>query len=521
LLLLLVAPLLSGQEDIVLDGRDGWRALSESRNIEIERGFRGRPELRLGDRAYMADEDTDLLLSFEPSTGGVQDRAGNYRVLAAPQRVTARARVGRGSAGFDAQGERALVLEPGANALFAPGATPRDFSLEFWLYPVGSGDGAEVLRWEGVLGDFDTGRPQSFRVLLQDRRLIWTFENLFQGPNAERSRIELAGRDLLVPREWQHHLLRYRADIGLLEYLVDGRVQDVTHATATGREGGDGYLPLIGSRSPRRVTIGGELDGFMDELRISRRFVDNPNLNPDTPDPGFAVLGPIDLEQAGSLVNGISAQVEEPGRSEVRLFYRTANTNTVPTAMGLSDLPWRPLPVPEGRRADLGNAAGGAAVDDGDAGDAEAESGDRGGSLRPPVEARYLWLRAELYPGEPGDVSPRVRRFAVNYTPNEPPPAPRGVRAEAEDGAVSVSWSPVRGDDVRGYLVYYGRASGEYLGTESDRGPSPIDVGDQTQLRIGGLANGVLYYFVVAAYDQSTRDLLFSREVLARPTRVR
>ena len=517
-LLVLLAVLSGGglhaQEQVVLDGRDGWRALSEASNIEIARGFRGRAELRLGDRAYAPDADTDLLLSFEPSAAlgaegatafgaraSARDRAGNYRIVSAPRLVTARSRVGRGSAGFVAGSDDELVLEPRSTAILAPGSTPGDFSLEFWLYPVGSGEASRILRWEGVLGSFNPGRPQAFHADIQDRRLVWTFENVFQDPEGARSRIELSGRDLLVPRQWQHHLLRYRADIGLIEYLLDGRVQDVTHATATRREGGDVYLPVVGARSPRRLTIGTEFDGFIDELRFSRRFVTEPNLNPDTPEPGFAVLGPIDLDQAGSLVNSIRAEVEEPGRSEVRLFYRTANTNSVAEAAAMSDLAWEPLG---------GSVAGEAAGED-----------DRGGELRPPVEARYVWLRAELYPGEPGDVSPRVRRFTVNYTPNEPPPAPRGVRVRTDDGAVVLSWNPVRGDDVRGYQVYYGRASGEYLGTQAELGPSPIDVGNQTQVRLEGLAGGVLHYFVVAAYDQSTRDLLFSREVPARPMRNR
>jgi hypothetical protein len=426
------------------------------------------------------ERDTDLLLSFEPQTDG--DRAGNYAVQRSGERAGQRARVGEGAAAFSATGG-GMVLEPRPGTLLAPGSSPGDFSVEFWLLPVSANNGEVVLRWEGILGDVVSGRPQSIRVAIHNRRLVWTFENVFQTPEGQRFTATLSGRDLLVPRHWQHHLLRYRADIGLIEYLVDGRVQDVTHTTSSGGEEGDVFVPLIGSRSPRRVEIGSAFSGLMDELRITRRFVTDPNLTPETPDPGHVVFGPIDLGQAGSLLSSVSGSVHVPGRSDVRLYYRIADSDLM--------------------------------------GDGQWVHFERAEKILPPASGRYVWLRAELYPGEPGDPSPQVRRLEIAYEPNDPPPPPRGVTATPGDGRVTLSWNPVRGDTVQGYRVYYGTRSGEYLGTAASQGSSPIDVGSDTGLTIRGLENGRLYYFAVAAYDESMRSLLYSREVVARPTRTR
>lgn len=504
LLLPAVTPSLgAAEEELVVDGSSAWEPILRRDNVILEPGFRGLPELRLGDRSYRVEGDTDLLMSFEPAAPG--ELTGNYRLLTTPRTVGRRPRVGRGAAGFAAGTDAAtapaatpLRLEPQPDALFFPGSAPGSFSIEFWLLPVAPSDGEGVLEWEGILGSISPGRTQSVRAVIRNRRLHWSLENLFQTPDASELTIELTGRDLLIPRRWQHHLIRYRGDIGLLEYLVDGRVQDAVHATSSGGEEGDVYTPIIGSRSPRRLIIGGSFNGLLDELRMSRRFVTDPILAPDTPDPGSVVLGPLDMGEGGSLLQELRADIHEPGLSEARLSFRVTSDNI------LRDGGWRPFPSV----AAAGSSAPEAVL-----------SGP--GMLEEAVVGRYVWIRAELYPGEMGDPSPRLRRFTLRYTPNEPPPAPRGVRVEAGDGEVRLSWNEVLGDDVSGYRVYYGRSSGEYLGTTAAQGPSPIDVGDSTGVTIRGLRNGSLYYFAVAAYDEAVSNLLYSREVVARPTRMR
>jgi hypothetical protein len=100
---------------------------------------------------------------------------------------------------------------------------------------------------------------------------------------------------------------------------------------------------------------------------------------------------------------------------------------------------------------------------------------------------------------------------------------PAGISVLARDGAVELNWRNSPDRDTEGYLVYYGRARGEYFGEDAAQGASPIDAGKQNSLRIEGLENGTLYYFAVAAYDRREAGAFhageFSREVSARPLR--
>jgi hypothetical protein len=110
-----------------------------------------------------------------------------------------------------------------------------------------------------------------------------------------------------------------------------------------------------------------------------------------------------------------------------------------------------------------------------------------------------------------------VEEFRITYLPDEAPLPPAVVTAAAGDGAVTLSWKSSADFDTAGYLIYYGTSRGEYFGNCAILGESPIDAGKRTSLRIEGLENGVLYYFVVAAYDRPQHAGEFSREVTARP----
>lgn len=60
-------------------------------------------------------------------------------------------------------------------------------------------------------------------------------------------------------------------------------------------------------------------------------------------------------------------------------------------------------------------------------------------------------------------------------------------------------------DDLSGYKVYYGTASGVYT--------SSVDVGKVTSTIIDGLESGVTYSFSITAYDSSGNESDFSTEV--------
>ncbi len=74
----------------------------------------------------------------------------------------------------------------------------------------------------------------------------------------------------------------------------------------------------------------------------------------------------------------------------------------------------------------------------------------------------------------------------------------------------TVSWDPNTENDLSGYKIYYGPSSINY--------DNVIDVGNTTSFTINGLVAGVIYFFVVTAYDFSGNESGFSKEVNFTPT---
>ena len=96
-----------------------------------------------------------------------------------------------------------------------------------------------------------------------------------------------------------------------------------------------------------------------------------------------------------------------------------------------------------------------------------------------------------------------------------PPLPPTQLAAIALDGAVQLRWKNSPDQNTRGYLVYYGTVSDDYLDKDAILEFSPIDAGKKNIIYIDGLKNGTLYYFRVAAYTSHVGEL--SREVRSRP----
>jgi hypothetical protein len=290
----------------------------------------------------------------------------------------------------------------------------------------------------------------------------------------------------MVPGDWHHHLLRYDSRIGLLEYLMDGVPEAVAYTTDSGRERGAVLLPSIGDAGPGQVKVGAGFTGFVDELRISRAFVEEPNLDRYSSDLGVFVSRTFDLGFTGTRLKRINAVYRAPGDSAVYFYYRMTDRPDADT----SGVPWT-----------------------------QFEAGqplDRA----PPSRGRYLQVMIELYPDGSRRQTPEVSELRLVYEQDLPPAPPTGLYAEAGDGRVSLYWSSVNEEDVAGYLVYYGSQPGSYHGRDSDLGPSPIDVGRVTNVEVTGLTNSRLYYFALVAYDGTDppHRSLFSRELSARPS---
>ncbi len=469
----------------MLGREDGWRDFPAPENLVLRPGMWNTQDFFLREDEYApAAGRTDLLAHFNRE--GEDEATGNYRLQPGRALIVPEGRLlGEAGAGFN--GERqGIELAPQAGALFARGTRWGDFSIEFWLRPSLANDGEEVLAWSGSRWREGRLKPQELRCTVRARRLVWEFVNFFaagEGSTAEgiEPLLRLEGISPLLPRSWRHHLLRFDSGTGLLEYQVDGVPEAVVHA----RAGADGppLSPYTGEADSAPLYLGRGYTGFLDELRISRAFVEEPVLARYDGRSGVAASVPLDLGYTGTRLKRIEAVYAAQSDSDVFFYYRLADR----LSSDQLDGDWVQF---------------------------------RPGVELPQARGRYLQLRVELFPDGRRSLSPRLSELRVVYEQDLPPAAPAGVQAVAGNARVRLRWSPVREEDVRGYLVFYGTSPGNYHGTGAHRGPSPIDVGPATELDLEGLENGRLYYFTVVCYDSTEppHRSAFSREVSARPS---
>jgi hypothetical protein len=380
-------------------------------------------------------------------------------------------------------------------------------------------NGEQVLAWTSSKPDGRGGRiTQRIECEAVKNRLQWTFLDLFSSADGTGGKTVSLTGSVVLPRAWSHHLIRFNADLGLLEYLVDGRLEALDYTTSSGREGGNVYVPVIGEAG--RFILGGRLAGIIDEFRIYSLYLESPKLakypleggriESRTLDLGGRRSRVLKIEALGGWISGghnsrslpenvyaENTSLRFADHSEIQVFVRANDT-----PYNWNDIPWVPVEL----GADLS---------------ANLSGGDLSG--------RYLQVAAAFYPSGDGETTPYLDELRISYRTAEPPQPPAQLSAIARNGAVELSWKASPGRDVGGYLIYYGTSSGEYFGDHAILGgtavlpvvKSPVNVGNRTAVRIEGLKNGTLYYFAVAAYSAADGEWpepgVFSREAAARP----
>lgn len=472
----------------------GWEYLATDSlsNVLLVPGFRGAQDIVIVPESYRMGPNTDLLLSFDD---GISHQGAGYSMVASSGTIT-EATVARGTGAFAVDGEAAgMILRAAPGALFGAGNVWGDTTIEFWLYPSAATDGEVILSWEGSRVVEGGTEPQSIYVDIAGQRLRWSFGGVFGSPEADGSLafqdLSISGIRRLIPDTWQHHLFRFDAESGLMEYLVDGVPEAVRYATPSGREGGEIFTAALGAGGRELLRIAPDFRGIIDDLRISRDFV---VWDPSAATPhqrfvgtrGVAELRGVPLGVRGGRVGSIDVGTRGSPGSEVWTYYRMQDLSGAPGGE------WLPF-----------------------------ESGEM---LSPEARGRFVDIRLELYPDVQADESPRVTDIAIVYEPDEAPVPPQRVVADPESGGVRLSWSPTYEEDVAGYLVFYGTRPGSYFGRDAVvsggvEGDSPIDVGMTREVLVTGLEPGRMYFFAVAAYDElgRTRPGVLSSEVSARP----
>jgi len=479
------------QRELNAGFHDNWSIISSFSHTRLQQGKEGFLDIELEYSRYEPDSTaTDILLHFEKMP--FSDSAGKYSVTSpGTSSLVRQGRIGE-SAVFFPPDSGGIILKPresvsrhGAAQLFQPGRLWKDFTIEFWLQPKYLEGGETILRWNGQRETPDGVQQQLLKCFVQDRRIVWYFNNFFLHPDSRPASYSFTGQTNLVPGKWSHHLLRFDADTGMLEYQLNGTPESIMYITSDSSPGSTVLLPYIGKRSSSQFTLAEDYAGMMDEFRFSSIFVEQPLFQRHPIEGGEVIFGPIPLEELGSEILSIDLDTDEPPGSSIFSYYRTADRRY---DFALEDPQWIPF--------------------------------SPGESFDPEPSGSYLQIKCVLYPDGTGMMGPKISHLKVRYRPNLPPPAPVGFMAVPGDGKVKLSWKLVNQQDLGGYLIFYGLSSGVYRGQDSDKGPSPIDVGLSTEFELTSLKNGTLYFFTVAAYDTQGVEHRgnLSRELSARPS---
>jgi len=501
-----------GESTVSFGGESTWRTAETRNNITEAASVRPYPVLVLSSAAnrlygYSApsgvsgnyinlnEGSADLAISFDERQPGLyRDSAGNYRVTAhsgieAVDR--SRARSGAGAVLFGAS-DAVVSIEPQSrNALFSAGNRIGDFTIEFWLFPLNMENGERIVSWFSGI--------KNIQCYVSRNRLQWSFTDFFTSTNgSSHINIEFSGNVPVVPRVWSHHLLRFDAVTGMIEYLVDGVSEAICYATRSGRESGEVYTPIPARGS---FLLGENFTGLIDEFKIHSMFANRVSFQ-RYPSGGRMETRPIDLGSAvnmvrvnvtggrtGVLRNSVVNEFRNNGNflfsddSQAVFFIRACENPYL-----INNVRWTSFTP----GADI--------------------TGIRG---------RYVQIAADFYPSADGEVSPYLEQFQIVFLPSLAPLPPQNLTAIAVDGGVQLRWrhSP---NNTSGYLVYYSSVRGDLFGEGAVCGPSPVDAGYVNSFMVEGLQNGTLYYFKVAAYERVTGDAQdnigeFSAEATSRP----
>jgi hypothetical protein len=519
-----------GEKTFSLGGEQSWKFADSRIGVTEVRSVRPYPVLVLssatgvsaavysaamgvsGNYFPLTQSALDFSLSLDEKSAALfRDSTGHYSVavssnVEALDRRFARAGTGAALFGGDnlSGGNNPLVIKPqDANALFAPGNRIRDFTIEFWLYPLNLENGEQILSWTASKPANRNYLAQKITCTALRNRLQWSFVNFFASSNnSSHINIEFSGDSFVVPKKWSHHLIRFDAATGMIEYLVDGNSETIVYATSSGRESSEVFTPVAGNIGA--FVIGERFKGMMDEFKIHRVCAGRSSIQKYAPAGGRAETTHIDLGGINSAVvrvdvtggrtsinaTKISNEFRENGRfcfsddSEMSFFIRAGEN-----PWRLNEIKWTAFTP--------------------------------GSNIPETIKGRYVQIAVDFYPSADGETTPYLDEVRIVYQPNEPPLPPSNFTAMAVDGGVLLRWKQSPVASTAGYLVYYSSVRGELFGNDAALGASPIDAGKVTSLEIDGLKNGTLYYFRVAAYDMADDSGHnigeFSREVTARP----
>ena len=399
-LLLLASPLFALEKSIELGKANLWGEMQAMEGVTAVPGRWGFQDLALTSAEYAPDASTELLLHFDAP--GTADATGTYTLTGSPPLIANEAAaLGSGGAAFTGDARVVGFTGPAGRACFLPALSGETSSIEFWLYPATLSNGESIISWTGFPGKARGRHAGSCRKACSALSVT--------GNSSGTSRISSLSRrasgcpvdpggDTAAPApRMAPPPAAFRCPRG------SSRIQAGRSARSNPAYHGHGervgfHRRSQGGTGARRapVMLGAGFTGFLDELRVSRRVVDDPVTS--------RFLGKDGLGHFTDPRSRLFLHAHCPHRSggldalrHGRGVLLQGSGPLEREAVSWRATDWVPFTP--------------------------------GTDFKDTLKARYIQLRVELYPDGRRAVSPRLSDLTVVYEPNVPPAPPAGLVA--------------------------------------------------------------------------------------------
>lgn len=435
------------------------------RNINTVTGEGGRTVLKLSQNEYIPNPNTDLLVHFN---NNFKDEVGNYSVTNQYNNISSvEKKLGSGSSFY--LKDKGIIFSSNGDTIFSPGRVVGDFTIEFWAFQTIISEDTTLFSWKGVNKVESEFIPQKIKCFIEDRNIKWEFENLFIPVDFSKYTLKLKSKSRLIPNEWNHYLIRYKSDTGLIEFLLNGIPESVAYSTSTEEESNTVFPPYIGNFSKNEIYIGERLRGFIDELRISESFIEQPNLTKYRSTGSFNT-SVIDINSEPVIIENIIINEKLELETATKYMFRVSD---IPFLANNNIIEWMEL-----------------------------------NTLTDDNIGRYIQVRGDFFSNGNTDFSPRLENVEIQWSKIPNPPAPKIVISTPEKGNIKIEWNPVKHFDIDGYYLYFGEKNNNY--TEM------IDVGKKTSYTVEELEPNKIYYFSIRSYLNTSKSD-YSIEIYERP----
>jgi hypothetical protein len=462
-------------KDLVLvSGPDNSKDLELKRNSYAQGNrFKSCSNYKDNANSYYSDNSSvdpsvKLLFHFDQQESGfLKDSSGNYKSLSARYR-TSKNSISGFSANF-VRPEHKIIIQ---SASFLKGFNQKisqssplltqSFSIDFWIYLTSPNNHSEVFSKISRSG----GKLSGIRILIKSGRLVLHAINFFQkilkegdslwnvksNPLFKSKEIILTGRKPLKEKEWYHITLAYNYLTGRLVFIQNGLENASIYTTDTGKRTGVIYHPLRKKFDASPMVIGESFFGFIDEFRITNKYVVN--------DEG------INHDIISSYYPDVKIKYNLLKRKHVSGVALSPVFSTKYSRASFNSVDWT-VDVPSGSHGYMEVRFSSKPFDVFDKKIRWVRIGK--GEKNIPRIQFFQW-RFFLTATPDGQKTPALRDVKINFSEDFPPLPPQKVKVIPElssSNKICLEWNRNAEVDVvtgGGYNIYYGFKSGEYLG---------------------------------------------------------